>query len=76
MDNTNVIEEVFQAFQDLMVKLNLEDNIIGYTLCLLLLCIILAVKILTICCVLKKVKNCKTASSLDQIDILQISEII
>ena len=32
MDNRNVIEEIFQAFQDLMVKLNLEDNIIGYTL--------------------------------------------
>ena len=76
MDNTNVIKEVFQAFQDLMVKLNLEDNIIGYTLCLLFLSIVLAVKILTICCVLKKVKNCKTASSLDQIDNLQISEII
>ena len=49
MDNRNVIEEIFEVFQDLLVKLNLEDNIIGYTLCLLLLCIILAVKILTIC---------------------------
>ena len=76
MDNRNVIEEVFQAFQDLMVKLNLEDNIIGYTLCLILLSIVLAVKILTICCVLKKVKNCKNTSSLDQIESLQISQII
>ena len=76
MDNTNVIKEVFQAFQDLMVKLNLEDNIIGYTLCLLLLSIVLAVKILTICCVLKKVKNCKNTSSLDQIESLQILQII
>ena len=57
MDNGNLIEEVFQAFQDLMVKSNLEDNIIGYTLCLLLLSIVLAVKILTICCVITKVKN-------------------
>ena len=76
MDNTNVINEVFQAFQDLMVKLNLEDNIIGYTLCLLLLSIVLAVKILTICCFLKKVKNCKNTSSLDQIESLQMSQII
>ena len=76
MDNTNVIKEVFQAFQDLMVKLNLEDNIIGYTLCLLLLSIVLAVKILTICCVLKIVKNYKNTSSLDQIESLQISQII
>ena len=76
MDNRNVIEEIFQAFQELMVKLNLEDNIIGYTLCLLLLCIILAVKILTICCVLKKVRDCKTVSSLDKIDIYDISKII
>ena len=76
MDNTNVIEEIFEVFQNLLVKLNLEDNIIGYTLCLLLLCIILAVKILTLCCVLKKVKDCKTAPDLDQIDISDISEIV
>ena len=72
MDNKNIIEEIFEAFQDLMVKLNLEDNIIGYSLCLLLLCLIVAVKILTLCCILKKVKNCKTVSSLDQIDISEI----
>ena len=72
MDNKNIIEEIFEAFQDLMVKLNLEDNIIGYSLCLLLLCLIVAVKILTLCCVLKKVKNCKTVSRLDQIDISEI----
>ena len=76
MDNRNVIEEIFEVFQDLLVKLNLEDNIIGYTLCLFLLCIILAVKILTLCCVLKKVKDCKTVPSLDQIDISDISEIV
>ena len=76
MDNRIVIKEVFQAFQDLMVKLNLEDNIIGYTLCLLLLCIILAVKIITLSCVLKKVKDCKSAPGLDQIDISDISEIV
>ena len=72
MDNKNIIEEIFEAFQDLMVRLNLEDNIIGYSLCLLLLCLIVAVKILTLCCILKKVKNCKTVSSLDQIDISEI----
>ena len=72
MDNKNIIEEIFEAFQDLMVRLNLEDNIIGYSLCLLLLCLIAAVKILTLCCILKKVKNCKTVSSLDQIDISEI----
>ena len=76
MDNRNVIEEIFEVFQNLLVKLNLEDDIIGYTLCLLLLCIILAVKILTLCCVLKKVKDCKTGPVLDQIDILDISEIV
>ena len=76
MDNRNVIEAIFQAFQELMVKLNLEDNIIGYTLCLFLLCIILAVKILTLCCVLKKVKDCKTVPSFDQIGISDISEIV
>ena len=70
MDNRNVIEEIFEVFQNLLVKLNLEDNIIGYTLCLFLLCIILAVKIITLCCVLKKVKDCKSASGLD------ISEIV
>ena len=72
MDNKNMIEEIFEAFQDLMVRLNLEDNIIGYSLCLLLLCLIVAVKILTLCCVLKKVKHCKTVSSLDGIDISEI----
>ena len=72
MDNKNIIEDIFEAFQDLMVRLNLEDNIIGYSLCLLLLCLIVAVKILTLCCILKKVKNCKTVSSLDQIDISEI----
>ena len=71
MDNKNIIEEIFEVFQDLLVKLNLEDNIIG-TLCLFLLCLIAAVKILTLCCVLRKVKNCKTVSSLDQIDISEI----
>ena len=76
MDNRNVIEEIFEVFQNLLVKLNLEDDIIGYTLCLLLLCIILAVKILTLCCVLKKVKDCKSAPGLDQIDISDISEIV
>ena len=72
MDNKNIIEEIFEAFQDLMVRLNLEDNIIGYSLCLLLLCLIVAFKILTLCCILKKVKNCKTVPSLDQIDISEI----
>ena len=33
MDNRNVIEEIFEVFQNLLVKLNLEDDIIGYTLC-------------------------------------------
>ena len=28
MDNTNIIEGIFEAFQGLLVKLNLEDNII------------------------------------------------
>ena len=76
MDNRNVIEEIFEVFQNLLVKLNLEDDIIGYTLCLLLLCIILAVKIITLCCVLKKVKDCKSAPGLDQIDISDIAEIV
>ena len=76
MDNRNVIEEIFEVFQNLLVKLNLEDDIIGYTICLLLLCIILAVKIITLCCVLKKVKDCKSAPGLDQIDISDISEIV
>ena len=72
MDDKNIIERIFEAFQDLLVKLNLEDNIIGYTLCLTLLCLIAAAKILTICCVLRKVKKCKTVSSLDEIDISEI----
>ena len=72
MDNRNIFKEIFEVFQDLLVKLNLEDNIIGYTLCLFLLCLIVAVKILTLCCVLRKVKECKTVHSLDQIDISEI----
>ena len=76
MDNRNVIEEIFEVFQNLLVKLNLEDDIIGYTICLLLLCIILAVKIITLSCVLKKVKDCKSAPGLDQIDISDIAKIV
>ena len=72
MYDKNIIEIIFETFQELLVKLNLEDNIIGYTLCLTLLCLIAAAKILTICCVLRKVKNCKTVSSLDEIDISEI----
>ena len=72
MDGKSVIERIFEAFQDLLVTLNLEDNIIGYTLCLTLLCLIVAAKILTLCCVVRKVKNCKTVSSLDEIDISEI----
>ena len=38
------IEEVFELFQTLLIKLNLQEDIFGYSACLLLLCIILAVK--------------------------------
>ena len=55
------IEEIFELFQTLLIKLNLQEDIFGYTACLLLLCIILAVKIITLSCVLKKLKNCTKA---------------
>ena len=66
------IEEIFQLFQTLLVKLNLQEDIFGYTICLLLLCIILAVKIIALSCVLKKLKNCTSAPGLDQFDISDI----
>ena len=55
------IEEVFELFQTLLIKLNLPEDIFGYSACLLLLCIILAVKTIILSCVLKKLKNCTTA---------------
>ena len=64
------IEEIFELFQTLLVQLNLQEDIFGYTICLLLLCIILAVKIITLSCVLKKLKNCKSAPG--QFDISDI----
>ena len=64
------IEEIFELFQTLLVKLNLQEDIFGYTICLLLLCIILAVKIITLSCVLKKLKNC--TSTPGQFDISDI----
>ena len=66
------IEEIFELFQTLLVKLNLQEDIFGYTICLLLLCMILAVKIITLSCVLKKLKNCTSAPGLDQFDISDI----
>ena len=66
MDDESLIVTIFEAFKDLLVKLNLDDNIIGYTICLTLLCLIAAAKILTICLVLRKVKKCKTVSSLEE----------
>ena len=56
------IEEVFELFQTLLINLNLPEDIFGYSACLLLLCIVLAVKTIILNCVLKKVKNCITAT--------------
>ena len=55
------VEDIFELFQTLLVKLNLQEDIFGYSACLLLLCIILAVKTIILSCVLKKLKNCTTA---------------
>ena len=55
------IEEIFELFQTLLIKLNLQEDIFGYSACLLLLCLILAVKTIILSCVLKKLKNCITA---------------
>ena len=66
MDEESLIVTIFEAFKDLLVKLNLKDNIFGYIVCFTLFCLIASAKIIIICLFLKKVKKCKAVSSLEE----------
>ena len=66
MEENSLSVIIFEAFKNLLEKLNLEDNIFGYIACFTLLCLIAAVKITIICLFLKKVKKCKVVSSLEE----------
>ena len=70
MDQENLLITIFETFKEILATLNLQDNIIGYTICLTFLCLILGGKIFTICLVLRKVKKCKTVSDLEEIEMM------
>ena len=68
----DLMTTIFEGFKEILATLNLQDNIIGYICCLTLLCLMLVVKILTICLVFRKVKSCKGVSDLVEFEMMVI----
>ena len=68
----DLMTTIFEGFKEILARLNLQDNIIGYICCLTLLCLMLVVKILTICLVFRKVKSCKGVSDLEELEMTMI----
>ena len=67
-----LMKQIFQVFKEILDTLNLQDDIVGYICCLILLCVILMVKIFTFCLVLRKLKSCKGLSDLEQLEMQMI----
>ena len=64
--------QAFDIFKVLLQKLDLEENIIGYTLLLFLVCLVFIFNFFLICCLKNKIRNCQenSISNLEDIQLV------
>ena len=63
-----LMNQIFKVFKEILNTLNLQDDIVGYIVCLVFSCVVFMVKIFALPTIIRKLRSCKGISDLEQLE--------